>query len=699
MSNQIICKDCGNENQRGDQFCGSCGSFLEWTGETVPDLGVETLTEAIPNEAIPTSTESTFVSQLKRAIEVDPLSVAHHHAARQHELDADTALSAQVTAAREQAEQERRAAIEAQHRLEERASAEAEEIAAHRRAEVAEQAAEMARQHADETDEKGTAEMATLEAQAVALRATAEASAATMRAATQRIRQRVEAEEAQRQRDEALRRAAALVAPRSEPGPILPTAKQPTKSRSATDATGSSAALGSDASAQGSPPEARQPGQERVRRGPKRSVSSELNAGDVVCGQCGAGNPSTRKFCRRCGAVLAEAVSVRLGWWARVKRLFSRTPKSFTAGERRSRTNPGRTDSGRRGQGVRNAFFKVNTTLLRIGAALGILALLGLGVEPIRAKLHLPNVRQQAIDKVREVFTPIYDQVHATASTGPGAPGHGVDQLIDGANNTWWSAPSGSGGARSAFTVSFAKPVDLARLLITSGVPGGQQGATFVSQPRPSEFQVTINGDTQRTHAFSLKDKGTPQAVKLVAKRVQRLDVEVLQVYPASPASTVGVAITELEFFSKRKYGDDYETIAIPQVSASSSPEQLKFLVDGDINTAWTSTPLDDGVGQQVTVRFAEPVDLARVRISTGYGSDTTRVGTRPAQVQLVLSCEQRCDPTVQVRVPDKPGLHTTALKAQKVTQVQLQIRTVHGSGGGAAISELQFQRKRPTND
>ena len=545
MSGLVICKNCGHENQPGDQFCGSCGSFLEWSGEAIPDVRVTPVVAA--------SSEQPKQAEQKRPPEAKPEKVPTNG-------------------------------------------------------------------------------------------------------------------------DEALRRAAALVAPPSGvtgPGSV-------------------------ESPASLNPPEARLPGQERIRRGPQHSSLSELNTGDLVCGQCGAGNPPTRKFCRSCGTVLAEAVTVRIGWWTRLKRRLRRTPRAFNAGDRRARSNSGGGGTRRRGQGARNAFFKVNTTLLRIGAALGVLALFGFGVEPIRAKLHLPNVRQQAMDKVREVFTPVYDPVHGTVASGLAGAGHGADQMIDGGNNTWWTAPD---GGRGLVTISFAKPVDLAQMLITSGVPGGQQDATFVSHPRPSELRVTVNGDTQSAHTLSLKDKETPQTLKLVAKRVQQLRIEVLQVYPASPASSAGVAITELEFFSKRKYGDDYETMAIPSVSASSSSDQLKFLVDGDVNTAWTSTPVDNGVGQEVTVRFGQPVDLDRVRISTGYGANTTKIGTRPSEVQLVLTCSGGCEPTVQVRLPDKPGFHTAKLSAKGVTQVQLQIRTVHGTVGGAALSEVQFQHKRPKNN
>ena len=37
----IICTRCGYHNQNGDAFCGSCGSFLEWTGEKLQEATVE----------------------------------------------------------------------------------------------------------------------------------------------------------------------------------------------------------------------------------------------------------------------------------------------------------------------------------------------------------------------------------------------------------------------------------------------------------------------------------------------------------------------------------------------------------------------------------------------------------------------------------------------------------------------------------
>jgi ribosomal protein L40E len=48
----IICRRCGARNPAGDQFCGSCGAFLEWEGTTAPEEPV-TGPEAGPIERDP----------------------------------------------------------------------------------------------------------------------------------------------------------------------------------------------------------------------------------------------------------------------------------------------------------------------------------------------------------------------------------------------------------------------------------------------------------------------------------------------------------------------------------------------------------------------------------------------------------------------------------------------------------------------
>ena len=99
---------------------------------------------------------------------------------------------------------------------------------------------------------------------------------------------------------------------------------------------------------------------------------------------------------------------------------------------------------------------------------------------------------------------------------------------------------------------------------------------------------------------------------------------------------------------------------------------------------------------EALTVTFAEPVDLDRIRIAPGHAKKDFTISPRPDDVQLVLTCAGGCEPTKQVTFADKAGYKTISLTARGVTQIQVLVRSVHGSGGGVAFAELQFQRKRP---
>jgi hypothetical protein len=387
---------------------------------------------------------------------------------------------------------------------------------------------------------------------------------------------------------------------------------------------------------------------------------------------------------------------VKLGFFARLRRKFSRKPKEFKAGHRR------RTASGAPagGSGVRSktrtAWFKLNSHLLRIGAMLGVVAVLGFGVEPIRQKLHLPNVRQTVIDKIRTFSKPVYDSVRPEGATGPAAEGHDASAAIDLGDNTYWAAPSApDGGVGTTLTVTFAKPFDLGRILLHSGAQGDETpGNGFVNQPRPSELRFTLNDDTDTT-TVAVKDTAESQTLKVKGKAVRTIRVEVTGIYPAVDGQGRSAAITEMEFFQRRKIGDDFETLAVPAVEVSSAPEGGRLLTDDDLSTAWTSAPAGDGVGEGFTVTFAEPVDLDRLRIAPGHSTADFAVSPRPHEVQLVLSCAS-CEPTKQVSFSDKAGFKNIAVTARGVTKIQVTVRSVYGGGGGVAFAELQFQRKRP---
>lgn len=49
----IICKVCGTQNEAGASFCGSCGSYLEWSGEAYDPDGSAKATPDQPAKTVP----------------------------------------------------------------------------------------------------------------------------------------------------------------------------------------------------------------------------------------------------------------------------------------------------------------------------------------------------------------------------------------------------------------------------------------------------------------------------------------------------------------------------------------------------------------------------------------------------------------------------------------------------------------------
>lgn len=65
----IICKKCGNRNEDRDQFCTSCGSFLEWSGERVVEKAPEPAPQPqAPPPPPPPPPPMGFVDHLKEVV-------------------------------------------------------------------------------------------------------------------------------------------------------------------------------------------------------------------------------------------------------------------------------------------------------------------------------------------------------------------------------------------------------------------------------------------------------------------------------------------------------------------------------------------------------------------------------------------------------------------------------------------------------
>ncbi len=551
------------------------------------------------------------------------------------------------------------------------------------------------------TRKAAEAEAAEKRAQAELMTRQAEEKAAAARAEAERARAAAEAEENKRKKAAALAEAERLLAPPTKPvtvaeTPIAPVSDSGKKKGGKVSSTAESPKPGPTSTGDTGP--VRPKGGDRIvpPRNPV-NTSEPLNPGDLVCPKCGKGNSPTRKFCRSCAEPLKEAVPVKLGFFARIK-AKRRLKRELKAG-----TRPGGGGSGGRGDSMRDkgreGWWRLNAILMRVGALLGIVALLGFGVEPIRAKLQLPNVRQTIFDKIKGL-KPVYDPVRAVQPTASSSvKGSEADHLIDLTTASWMAAPAPNSGVGQWVSVVFEKPIDLSRVLLTSGLKSDQPGETFTSQPRPRELRAIFNDDQSTAMTVGVKDIADAQTLKINHKDVTTLRLEITGVYSASDGKGKSVSISEIEFFQRRKLGDDYETLQPPTFAGDSAAggQGVGAVTDDDLNTPWILAAPADGSPPRFTVTFATPTDIDRIRIAPGQAEATFQSNPRPREVQFAFTCEGRCDAAKHASLKDEPGFHNIGVKATGVTKIDVVIESSFGDGpGGPAIAEIQFQRKRP---
>ena len=83
----IVCRKCGYHNGDTDGFCGSCGSFLEWTGEKVAPKATEEGTAPVREEAPdeprrPSFLQRAYLTAVGGGTPDRPLSAAEAEAAK-----------------------------------------------------------------------------------------------------------------------------------------------------------------------------------------------------------------------------------------------------------------------------------------------------------------------------------------------------------------------------------------------------------------------------------------------------------------------------------------------------------------------------------------------------------------------------------------------------------------------------------------
>jgi hypothetical protein len=187
------------------------------------------------------------------------------------------------------------------------------------------------------------------------------------------------------------------------------------------------------------------------------------------------------------------------------------------AGDRRGR--PSLSEVGR---GARTARVRALTTAGLVKRAIGILAVLGIGVTLIGPW------RDGVIDRVQDIAGEIRDVVsqrHETVSYTPSASSEHrpVTNIRDEASNTSWAEGERGRGRGASVTLMLDEPRKLTEIRI---IPGASEvEADFLAQPRPMEIRLDFSNGAKQSiklrdkprevQEFALKLEGEVDSVKL----------------------------------------------------------------------------------------------------------------------------------------------------------------------------------------
>jgi ribosomal protein L40E len=147
------------------------------------------------------------------------------------------------------------------------------------------------------------------------------------------------------------------------------------------------------------------------------------------------------------------------------------------------------------------------------------------------------------------------------------------------------------------------------------------------------------------------------------------------------------------EWFGKAKSGLSNNYVPVAPISATTSSiaptHDAKALIDGVKDTWWQSGDANHGVGQSMTVTFANPVDIDRIAILSGVAGQDYRT---QARVQtLALTADGKPEP--QITFNDTADFQNTTVTLRNVTSISfIVVGSYRGQKGGAiAIRELEF--------
>jgi predicted amidophosphoribosyltransferase len=289
-----------------------------------------------------------------------------------------------------------------------------------------------------------------------------------------------------------------------------------------------------------------------------------VEPGGALCSQCGTANPPGRRFCRKCGAALTVAgkelepglvAAPRPSFWQRLKGRFRR------GGGKEDEAQPTRTARAayRRTLDVR---YRVYRVLAVLGGAALLAGSFGLtGYNPITGVRGLWDrffPRYEQVDQLQAVVDP--DTVEDPELRGRSA--------VDGDPGTEWAAvwllapdadpveeclgQDSRGGGDQALVITLPEPTKIKKVSLQGGLPAGDVERPFQWSPTLVELQYD-NGECDQV---SLDTTPGFQDHRLSSPETTTVRVTILDAAPpkdpADPGNENKVGLGEVRIFKAR---------------------------------------------------------------------------------------------------------------------------------------------------
>lgn len=278
----------------------------------------------------------------------------------------------------------------------------------------------------------------------------------------------------------------------------------------------------------------------RVAPVTKTKPTRRLQPGDLICGECGEGNPPTRKFCSRCGEELASATVVKRPWW----KLFSRKRKVMEAGTRPGTKGARKSSSFSLREGWRKA-------MKAFGAVTLVTSVLLIFVAPVREPIN--RVMGDPIGMVKGWWSDTsnpYERVFPVDWTANRRPqeGHTAQLAFDDNTLTYWATIWKPERRRLAtyLTITFSEPVKDLAVFVYAGAP--EDAFTQYHAPSVLRFDYGDGRDNDMVE-LARQQEASPLIELENANGATEITIWVEDVHDQRGATHV--ALSELEFKQK----------------------------------------------------------------------------------------------------------------------------------------------------